>query len=360
MMALPSGSLGYSMMIGLAKAVKEKTGVSLKVIPAGTEVARLLPTTRGDTHFSLLVSPNTYPISYGLGTTYSTEEWGPQALRIVWEGTTGGTSWMTRGDAGMKVGADLKGKKVGVVPGQGMFEAAPYSAQAAALAFYNLTWKDVVPVPVASSAAGFKAIQDGVIDTMFIDIQAAGAIELENSKHGIWHITFPHSDIEGWKRMTTIAPYLYPLKLSQGTGPQFKEGKPVDVVSFGYDIVSYPSLSNDISYLFAKGVWDGYDIYKETHPNLPTWNHTRGLAYKTLFVPYADGTVQFFKDQGVWTPQMEQWQAKAVKLEKDRQAAWWEAKDAATKQNIKQSTPEFENFWRKWLTDRNLILYPEF
>ena len=48
------------------------------------------------------------------------------------------------------------------------------------------------------------------------------------------------------------------------------------------------------------------------------------------------------------------------KLEKDRLAAWWEAKEAATKANIKQSTPEFENFWRKWLTDKNLILYPEF
>lgn len=360
MMVLPSGSIGYSMMVGVAKAIQEKTGVPLRVIPAGTDVARLLPTTRGDTQFSLLVAPSTYHMALGLGSTYSNEEWGPQAIRLVWEGTTGGTGWPVRGDSGIKTGYDLKGKRIGVVPGHPMFEATPWSTQAACLAFFNLTWKDVIPVPVASSTAGYKAILEGGIDTMFLDVQAAGAYELEGSKFGIWHCPFPKDDVEGWKRLTKIAPYIYPLSLTGGTGPQFAGGKSLDVCCFGYDIISYPALSNDIAYLFAKGMWEGYDIYKDTHPNLPTWTHERCLAYKTLYLPYHDGTVKFFKDIGVWIPQMEEFQNNQVKLEKARQAAWWQAKDEAAKQNIKQSTPEFSDFWRKWLMDNNLITYPQF
>ena len=176
--ALPSGSVGYTMMVGVGKAVKEKAGIPLRLIPGGPDIARLMPTLRGKSHFSLLVGPSTYHIAHGLGPTYSREEWGPQAIRVVWDGTPGGSGMIARGNAGIRTLADLKGKRIAVVPGHPMFEKHPWSSHAAVLAFANLTWDDVKAFPVTSSTAGWKAILEGAADSMLLSTSASKAYEI--------------------------------------------------------------------------------------------------------------------------------------------------------------------------------------
>ena len=53
--ALPSGSIGYTLMLGIGKAVKKNTGAPVRLIPGGPDIARLMPTVRGKSQFSLLV-----------------------------------------------------------------------------------------------------------------------------------------------------------------------------------------------------------------------------------------------------------------------------------------------------------------
>jgi len=359
MCALPSGSVGYIMMMGIGKAVKEKAGVPLRLIPGGPDIARLMPTLRGTSHFSLLVGASTYHIAHGLGPTYSREEWGPQPIRVVWDGTPGGSGMITRGDAGIRTLADLKGKRIGVVPGHPMFEKDPWSSHAAVLAFANLTWNDVKAVPVSSSTAGWKAILEGAADSMLLSTSASKAYEIAASKHGIWYAPFPHKDKAGWQRLQKIAPYISPRVIDVGAGPQWEGGKTFDGVDFAYSIIAYPFLNEDIAYRFVKAVWEGFDLYKDAHPELKYWNHERTTDYKRLVHPYHEGAIKFFKEVGVWTTDMENWQKRQVELEKAREMAWEKAKAEAGKQKIKLSTPKFNDFWRKWLTENNLISYPE-
>ena len=357
--ALPAGSVGYTMMMGIGKAVKEKAGVPLRLIPGGPDIARLMPTVRRKSHFSLLVGPSTYHIAHGLGPTYSREEWGPQPIRVVWDGTPGGSSMVTRGDAGIRTLADLKGKRIAVVPGHPMFEKHKWSSHAAVLAFANLTWDEVKAVPVTSSTAGFKAVLEGAADSMLLSTSASKAYELAASRHGIWYPPFPHGDKAAWQRLQKIAPYISPRVIDVGAGPQWEGGKTFEGVDFAYSVISYPFLDDDIAYSFVKAVWEGYDLYKDAHPELKYWNHERTTGYRRLVHPYHDGVVKFFKEAGVWTPAMAKWQKRQVMFERARAAAWDKAKAEARKLKIRIGKPKFSAFWRKWLIDNNLISYPE-
>lgn len=343
--------------MGIGEAVKQATGIRVRIMPGGTELARLMPLLQRDAHFAYFVGSSTFPISHGLGTSYSKEEWGPQPIRVVWNGMAGWSAMVVRGDSGIKTMADLKGKRIGVVPGHAMFEKAPRSTHAAVLAFAGLTWDDVTAVPVKDSTAMFKGILEGSVDSGFLPTDHATAYELEASPHGIYFPPMPSADKEAWARFQKIAPYISPSKCPVGAG--IKEGKTVELSTMPYPFVAYEWLDENIAYAYTKAVWGTYDVYKKARPRLEYFTHEETLNYKSLSYPYHDGAVKFFKEVGVWTPAMESWQKKQVDLEKARMAAWQDAKVQAGEKKIALSTPAFEEFWLNLMIEKNLISYPE-
>jgi len=347
--------MGYNYIVGLGEAYKNSTGISINVIPGGSEIARILPARSGEADFCLVMGASAYYASHGLD-TYSTEEWGPQPLRAVWNGDGSLTAIVTTAVSGIKNLSDLKDKRIVNVTGSAMY----YNTHLAELALVGLTYNDVKVVQVASSAAGFAAISQGTGDAMSLGSTAAGAYDLASSKNGIYYVPIPGPDKnpEGWKKFVKIAPFWYPLTRSSGAGPQMENGGSVEGLGSPYLIMAYNNIPEQSAYLLTKGIWQSFDNYKNQVPGLEYWTHDQALAYEQLSYPYADGTVRFFKEMGVWDPAMEEWQNKQLKLEADRLAAWNEAKKAASDQKIKTGTPEFTAFWQSYLEQENLISYP--
>src|SRR3970282_286447 len=96
------GSAGYSQAASIGHVMQQKEGITLRVIPAGNDVARLIPLVKRTAHFGAF--GNAFFLSQEGVMDFATPEWGPQSVRIL------GAAWAPfntgaascAGDAGVK------------------------------------------------------------------------------------------------------------------------------------------------------------------------------------------------------------------------------------------------------------------
>jgi len=304
------GSTGYSTSMGLFEAVAQISGIKVKVVPAGTDKSKILPLKEKMMDLSLFTGGGQYFAVMGKG---DFADWGPQPLRLIFgcpEGAIAGM--MVRANSGIKTLADLKGKRVTLIPGSPACEGL----HAGYLAFGGLTWKDVKIVQMSSWGTAWKSVIEGSSDTAHCLVNSSVAFELASSPHGIHWLPAPAEDKAGWERMRKHSPYLFPIKVVKGAGAS--EANPAYVASYYYGLVSYPNLDDETAYKLTKAIWNGYDIYKDKHPSLKEWTKEGALKTDKYLSPYHPGSVKFFKEAGVWTKAHEQRQQQLLDAEKAR------------------------------------------
>jgi TRAP transporter TAXI family solute receptor len=303
------GSTGYSISMGLMEAIQEKEGIKVKVVPAGTDKSKILPLKEGMMQLSLFTGAGQYYATMGLD-EFSASDWGPQPLRLVYacpEGAIAGM--MVRGNSGIKTLADLKGRRVTLIP------ASPgcKSLHEGYMAFGGVTWNDVRVVQVSSWGAAWNAVIDGSADTAHCLINSAKAVELAASSNGIHWLPAPPENREGWAKLSKFCPYLRPYKATSGAG--ISPEKPAIIASYYYGLVCYPNLDEELVYRLTRGIWNGYGIYSAKHPTLKLWTREGALKTDYFLSPYHTGAIKFFKEAGVWTPKHEEYQAKLLREE---------------------------------------------
>jgi uncharacterized protein len=306
------GSTGYATSMGLMEAIKKNEGIKVKVVPAGTDMAKVLPLKNKMMQLSLFTGAGQYYALMGLG-DFDAEDWGPQPLRLVYGCPTGAIAgMMVRGDADIETLGDLAGKRVALIP------ASPgcKSLHEGYLAFGGLGWEDVKTVNVSSWGSAWKAVIDGSADTAHCLVNSSKAVELAASPHGIHWLPAPEQDKEGWRKLHSFCPYLRPYKATQGAGATPEN--PAQVASYYYGLICYPDLDEDTVYKLTKGIWNGYDIYKDMHPSLKRWTQEGALETEAFLSPYHPGAVKFFKEVGVWTEAHEKRQEKLLEQEAGR------------------------------------------
>ena len=75
------GSAGYSQAASIGHVMQQKEGVTLRVIPAGNDVARQIPLVRRTAQFGAL--GNAFFLSQEGVMDFAAPEWGPQQVRII-------------------------------------------------------------------------------------------------------------------------------------------------------------------------------------------------------------------------------------------------------------------------------------
>ena len=341
------GSTGYAISIGLCKAIEEKGGVKVKVVPAGTDIAKLMPVKAQEASFSILTGAGQFMASRGLQ-LFAAPNMGPQRLRLVWACNLGAVAgMMTRADSGIKTLADLKGKRVAFIPGS----PACTFLHGGYLAFGGLDWKDVKKVKVSSWKAAWKSVLEGSSDTAHCLITSSAAMELAASPHGIHWLPAPPQDKEGWKRLNSWCPYLRPYKAVKGAGitPQ----KPAHIASYYYGFVTYPELNPKLAEIITGSIYNGYDIYADMHAALKEWTRAAALDNQAFVVPYHRGSVAAFKAAGAWTPEHEKIQQTLLKQEEQRLAGYAAAQKLAKEKGVDQK--QWPDFWEQYARGHQLF-----
>lgn len=348
------GTTGHALVTGMAYAIKEKAGMKMIPIPRETETGRFLSVR---TRLAELTFTTALSVSAPLAgiTEFSNEGWGPQKMYRIWMGPNR-AGWVASGKSGIKSLFDVKGKRVPLWPG-----SSGRVATDAMLAYAKLTWKDIKKVECASFGGQIRAAKTGKTDLWWLGLYASYTIELAGKPGGASVVSIPPTDKEALDRMQNIAPFLSSWHY-EGLPGEVKEAWST---SYPYVFYSYPWLPDDTAYTLTKGFWEGYDLYKKKHPELKYFTRDYAISLKYLpkgYPAYHPGSVKYFKEIGVWTPEHEKWQQLCLKLADEREKAWAAAKKAAKKKKIKMNTKAWSEFWEnyeaKYLAERGLPTAP--
>ena len=141
-------------------------------------------------------------------------------------------------------------------------------------------------------------------------------MELAASPSGIHWLPAPAENKEGWAKLNKYCPYLRPYKAISGAGASPE--KPVEIASYYYGLICYPSLDEEVVYKITRGIWTSYDTYSQKHPTLKLWTGEGALKTDFFLSPYHPGAVKFFKEAGLWTAGHEKRQQQLLQEEAAR------------------------------------------
>jgi len=350
-------SAGYAAAVAIGNAVKKQVGISFKVRPGASNMARVLPIVTGRAQIGLAGSAGAFCAAFGVY-PFHAPEMGPQPIRVVWSGPLP-TGFAVHKSSGIKTIADLRGKRVAKIPG-----AVALDMQSHALLLHGgLTWDDVIPVVCSGYVGAMKALLEGSVDTAMVMRTASIAYEIEAKRGGILHL--PSSDDPKIiKKSLMLAPWATPGYHKYGAGIEYDKPETWEKAwNWPYPFVSTADRDPELIYVLTKGMAEGYKDFSKATDEMKHWNLEYTLDYKLLGYPYHEGTVRYFKEIGVWTPEMEKWQKKMVTMEEARIAAWPNGLAAAKKSGIDIKKPEFydplKGFWRQYLIDHDLWTVPD-
>jgi len=331
--AYDTGSSGFNMAVAIGKALKDKYGTDVRVLPAGNDVARLAPLKGGRAQASAM----------GIGVYFAQEgvfefgakEWGPQALRLMLASSScNAISLGVAKDTGVKEIKDLKGKRIGMVVGSPALNQNAF----AVLAYGNLTRNDVKLVEFSSYGAMWKGILNNEVDAAIASTISGQAKEAEASPRGLVYPPLPAGDKAGWDRLHKFGPYYAPHEATCGVG--ISKEKPVALPNYPYPImVAYADQKADVVHGIVKGMFVTYAAFKDGAPGADGFELSRQNLSWVL--PFHDGTVQAFKEAGVWKPEHEAHQQTALK----RQAALGGAWAGYLKTNPPEDKAAFSKGW---------------
>jgi hypothetical protein len=313
--------------------------IKLRAIPADTLLANYLGLKNGVCNLWNVHTASAYRAIYGVE-EYCTAELGPQRVQFAYKGSPVRLSMVCRGDSEIKSLADLKGKKVAVYAGGEGFISA-------CLAFANLTLNDVVRVPATGYAGALNMVVRDQAQSAFCSIDDAS--EIIASPGGVRYLPIPHDNKEGWKRLQKVYPVLLPYKVPNGIG--HKEAWGVELLGFAYGLFVLGSEQPGTSYGIAKVYNEGYETFKDRHNDLKFWTSQEAISCLNDPIPYHEGSVQYWKEKGLWTKDHEEWQQKQLKREKARQDSWKDALKEAQTKGIKTTidNPQWQDLWRGYL-----------
>jgi TRAP transporter TAXI family solute receptor len=341
MTAYDTGSSGFNIVVAVGKAMKDKHNTDVRVLPAGNDVARLAPLKGGRAQASAM-GIGVYFAQEGVF-EFAVKDWGPQSLRLILASADcNAISLGVAKDTGVKQIKDLKGKRVGIVVGSPALNQNAF----AVLAFAGLGKSDVKLVEFSSYSAMWKGMLNNEVDAAIASTISGQAKEVEASPRGLLYPPTPAGDKAGWQRMREIGPYYAPHKATCGVG--LSAQNPAELPNYPYPIFSaYASQPADVVYAIAKSMIVDYAAYKDNAPGAAGLELARQNL--TWVLPYHDGAVRAFKEAGVWKPEHEAYNQKALKRQETLAAAW-----AAF---LKANPPEDRDAFRKaWMTVRNSTL----
>ncbi|QTP59109.1 TAXI family TRAP transporter solute-binding subunit [Billgrantia antri] len=313
--AYGTNSSGYAQAVAIGNMLQNQYGTSVRVLPGDNDVSRMTPLKQGRVDLCACGIASYYGAEGVL--MFADRDWGPQPIRVITTSTASfGLSLAVAGDLDVETPADLAGKRIAYIRG----DDALNKGTEAYLAFGGLTWDDVERVDYPGYARSFDGIIAGDVDASFTTTVTPPAQQLASSPRGIsWPVLDP-DDAEGWQRMLAIAPYFQPHEVTAGAG-DISADNPVPSASYPYPIVvANQDLDDKVAYGLIKALQDNYDDYKDAAPGAV------GYAFEhqdlTWVLPFHDAVVEYYKEIGEWTDEMQAHQDSLVERQQLLLETW--------------------------------------
>ncbi|MEX0695419.1 MAG: TAXI family TRAP transporter solute-binding subunit [Rhodospirillales bacterium] len=335
--SLTNTSSAYAQSVAIGQMLEKKYGTSLRIIPGNNDVARMVPLREKQS--DMCACGSTALFAQEGVQAFGTKRWGPVRVFNLFNNltTTIGQSLVTTKDSGIKSLPDYRGKRIVYIKGA---PAQNLNAEAM-LAFAGMTWDDVEKVVVPGWKQAADAIVNGQADAMWGSTVTSAFNQIAASPRGIFWVSLPHDDVEGWKRARAVQPLWTRSNVEQGIEvASNSQGKvPFEGVNYPYPIfVGTENLTDDLAYGLTKAVMENYDGIKDGAPSMSGYQ----LSSQPLeFVfPFHPGAIRYFREKGLWTKTHDEHNARNIKRADVLQAAW-------AKMDMSLEDDAFTAAWKK-------------
>jgi TRAP transporter TAXI family solute receptor len=333
------GSGGYNQAVAIGNALKNKMGVTLRVLPGKSDIARSIPLRDGQVPFSAHGVGGSYMAQEGLY-EFGARDWGPQAVRaLLLNNSDALLTIVTAKDANIKTMADLKGKRVAWVVG------APALNQniTALMASAGLTWNDVKRVEFGGFGAAMDGIVANQVDAAFASTISGQAYKIAASPRGVQYPIVPHNDKEAWARLNKVAPFY--VRQWGAEGADLSATNKVEGATYPYPVLmSMANADRELVYNMTKAMVELFPEYKDGAPGNLGWDIKRQMF--AWAIPTHEGAIKYFKEIKLWTDEHQKHNDALVARQKVLIDTW-----NAYKAKAPSDEKEFIQGWMKARTD---------
>lgn len=303
----PPGTVFYALAGGLAKVISEAGPVPATVQPY-TGTSTLLPLLNtGELDFALVNGVDMGMAFAGPQMKVGGKNDFPHSpeIRLVMRGAPLVIGLLVRKDSPLKSVYDVKGKRVS---GEYPAHQAVWFNMFGLLASGGLSWRDVNVVPVPAVNDGIDALVQGRVEV------TTGALNMSKIREadaavGVRHLPVDCSP-EADRRVRQAVPGYYTRVVPKGRAAAVVE----DTCSIAYDIyfASHSKAPDRLISAMLQAIWDNEAKLKPIHPVFREWTRERA-ATAEITIPYHPAAIRFYKEKGVWKPEMDQAQAKLLR-----------------------------------------------
>lgn len=305
---MPPGMIVNAQGIGIADICTKYTPITIKVMPATNEMVWTPMILTGEVDIGVASS---LPIRQAYLGSFVFEGIAQQAgvksfpFRLIGGGSPLRVNFVVRGDDPAKTIADLKGRRVVSFKEGTHFDL--YTK--ARLATVGLTLDDVIQVPAANPVESCRAVMEGRADAGDLAVGAPVATEAVAKVNARWLPV--DSSPEAVSKLKEFCETAYVDTVPGGIFVGVPE--PQTLMHMDVVFVAREDVSDAAVYELTKAIWENNAELLEK-PGLFEWTQDKFLTTEPQ-IPYHPGAIKFYKEIGIWTKDMEDFQ-KAVLAEK--------------------------------------------
>jgi TRAP transporter TAXI family solute receptor len=293
--SMPPGMIVNAQAVGIADICSKYTPIKIKVMPSTSEMVWVPMTVTGEIDVGVA---SALPIRQAYLGSFVFEGIAKKAkvknfpLRLITGGSPLRVNFVVRGDDPAKIIPDLKGRRV-----VSFREGTHFDLYTKArLANGGLTLEDVKQVPAANPIESARAVMEGRADSGDLAVGAPIATEAVAKVKARWLPLDPSP--EAVKRMKEFVEVAYVKEVPGG-------------IHIG--VPARQDISEAAIYELTKAIWE-HNAELVNKPGLFEWT-TDTFLTKEPRLPYHTGAIKFYKEKGLWTKDMEEFQ-RAVLAEK--------------------------------------------
>jgi TRAP transporter TAXI family solute receptor len=305
---MPPGMIVNAQAVGIADICSKYTPIRIKVMPSTNEMVWIPMTVTGEIDIgvaSALPARQSYRGSFvfkGIAKKAGVKSF---PIRIVAGGSPLRVNFVVRGDDPAKKIPDLKGRRV-----VSFREGTHFDLYTKArLANGGLTLADVKQVPAANPIESARSVMEGRADAGDLAVGAPIATEAVAKVKARFLPMDPSP--EAVKRMKEYVEVAYVKEVPGGVHIGVPESQ--YLMHMDVTFVAREDISEAAVYALTKALWEkNSELVKK--PGLFEWTKDKFIT-KEPRLPYHPGAIKFYREIGLWTSDMDEFQ-KAVLAEK--------------------------------------------
>ena len=300
----PQGSIYYTFGSIFAKVLDSYSGIKTRVQPSGGSSAYIPAISRGKIELGVN-NTNDVRLAYqGVAPFISSPK--IRVLTVVCPLVAG---MLVRNDSDIKTMDDIRGKRVASkFPAQVSISLCIESMMAA----NQLSYKDVVEVPVENIIGGVQALSEKRLDVTSISIYAAQTKEADATiPGGIRYLSIDGSPA-GAKRMASLFPGSYPVTIKAHAPGSSGILEDTTVQAYDIFLIGSTNLSEEAGYTIVKALYEHINEIQKGHSMLTSFTK-ESMVKPNVTIPFHQGAIAFYKEVGLWSAEMDGIQQELLK-----------------------------------------------